>query len=285
MTLQQELLAGRDRLTTVSESPFLDATLLMSHALGISREKVLAAFPEELRDSQRSRFQELLEQRLSGLPLAYITGTKEFWGLTFQVGPEVLTPRPDTEVLVETARETAAAHGWKRIHDLCTGSGCIALALKHSCPGWEVSASDISAPALKRARQNARILLGSTQGTGAQAPVIFTKTSLLDGLPGPFDLIVSNPPYLTSAEMTEKEAQKWPEPHSALDGGADGLDLIRMIIRQSPGRLREGGGLLMEADYRQMDAIEKLLKADGWRNIIRRPDLTGRIRVIGGYRP
>ncbi len=281
--VRQLLQEASRQLASVSETPYLDAVLLLAHSLGISREKILASYPDPVSPSLQLHFQGLLKRRLTGEPAAYILGTKEFWGLPFQVDPRVLTPRPDTETLVEAALGilSKGANPGCRVHEVGTGSGCIAVSLKYERPDLELSASDISPQALALAQHNTEALLPP----GTRLPLV--QADLLRGmpLPGPWDMIISNPPYLTAAEMEEKRRQGWPEPLQALDGGPDGLDLIRQLIEQAEERLASGGFLLLEADPRQMPLLEELFRGRNWTETAFYPDLTGRDRSVSARRP
>lgn len=276
----------RDALTQASarleggDSPWLDATLLLGHAAGEPREKVLASFPDPLEDPTAREFFRLIDKRREGHPVAYLTGRKEFYGRDFFVEEGILCPRPDTEILVDGALEQLRASGRRRVHDLCTGSGCIALTLALEEPALQVSASDIS-PGVERVflKNRAALLAGRSP---EEPPVPFTRTSLLDGLEGPYDLIVSNPPYLTEGETRERMDQGWKEPALALDGGGDGLDLIRTLIDAAPSRLRPEGGLMIEAAPPQMEEMGRLMARAGFRDIRLLQDLAGRNRVISG---
>ena len=210
-----------------SDSPWLDATLLLSHTTGEKREKILASFPDELSQDNYIRFLELIRLRQEGHPVAYLTGKKEFFGRDFYVKRGILCPRPDTEVLIEEAMERICRSNYRSVHDLCTGSGCIALTLALENPEISVSASDISPVSEEIFRKNREELCSDS------LRVPFTRTSLFEELKGPFDLIVTNPPYLTTDETDQRMNEGWKEPSLALDGGVDGLDLIRIIIPEA----------------------------------------------------
>lgn len=266
---------GRSLLAAASESPFLDAVLLLGHVLALPREKVLAGYPEPLPPTAASRFLELVSARAGGDQIAYLTGHREFRGLDFLVTRDVLIPRPDTETLVDAAREWQETCRFKSLHDLCTGSGCIAVALKHELPACRVTASDISPEAVGIAEKNRDRLLPPE----TELPVF--ESDLLESVAAGVEMIVSNPPYLTGAEMAQKSAEAWPEPFLALDGGADGLDLIRKVIPQAELRLKQGGALLLEAGSEQSAPIEELFRRRGWKNVTVWADLAGRHRVTG----
>jgi len=287
MTLEETLHKGRRTLRRGGiSSPDLDAELLLADLLRIDRPRLLLRGKETLAENLAEAYRSRLERRLGGECTAYITGRREFWGLDFTVRPEVLVPQPDTETLVEAAlealrRNVPAKSGESlRVLDLCTGSGAIAIALKHDLPELEVWASDISEEALGVASLNAEKLLGSP---GA---VRFIHTDLFDAFPSgnhqSFSLIVSNPPYIPSRTIGGLAPEVRFQPRLALDGGPEGLDIIQRIILQAGGWLIPGGNLLLEADPRQMQTITGMMEVQGFRNRRLFRDLSGHERVIGG---
>jgi len=271
-TIREALALAAGELTG-SESPWLDATVLLGFVTGLSREKILASFPDPLSPEHFKRFMELAALRKEGHPVAYLTGEKEFYGRPFMVEEGILCPRPDTEILVDEALGMIRREGYSRVHDLCTGSGCIALTLALEHPGLTVSASDISP-------RSEAVFLRNRERLQAEAD--FTRTSLFEGIEGPFDLIVSNPPYLTTDETDQRMDEGWKEPSLALDGGGDGLDLIRTIIEQAPGLLNPGGRLMIEAASPQMETMADLYRNAGMSDIRILQDLGNRDRVITG---
>jgi release factor glutamine methyltransferase len=274
--IREVLREGSQKLKN-SETPWLDATVLLASLLKCSREKLLASYPERLEEELFHSFMDLIEKRRSGHPVAYLTGSKEFFGRSFFVEQGILCPRPDTEVLIEAALDQIERRGYRRIHDLCTGSGCIALTLALENRELRVSASDISSTSESVFEKNRNNLCAGN--------VKFRLASLLKGLEGPLDLIVSNPPYLTTVETEDRMDQNWREPALALDGGEDGLDLIREIIRDAPLLVNKKGMLMMEADPRQMDEMERLMGAAGFDKIKRVQDLASHERLILGEIP
>jgi release factor glutamine methyltransferase len=286
MTLREARSRGTARLRGAGiESPGLDASLLLAGVLKIRKEQLIIRDSEDMPEPGAVEFSLFLDRRIAGECVAYILGQKEFRGLDFIVTPEVLVPRPDTEILVETALsvlENRAAEKSK-VLDLCTGSGAAAIALKHERPALTVCASDISPGALEVARENARRLV-PPQG-GAAEGITFFQGDLFAAIPCSFDLITANPPYIPSAQIAGLAPEVRREPLLALDGGGDGLEIIRRIIREASPHLLPGGVLLMEADPRQMAGITLILKKKGYRNIQIYQDLSGRDRVIGGTVP
>lgn len=253
----------------------LDAQLLLLHALGHDlhdRAWLLAHDTDVLPTPVLERLDAAVRRRLAGEPMAYITGTKEFYGLSLHVDARVLDPRDDTETLVDWALEMGGGGATPlRVIDLGTGSGAIALALRHSRPHWHVTAVDFSADALAVAQANARRL---------DLDVRFVRGSWLTALQGPFDLIVSNPPYIPAADPHLEALGH--EPLSALASGRDGLDDIRTIVAQASERLASGGWLLLEHGYDQAEAVRTLLSQAGFVAVQSRCDLAGIERCSGG---
>ena len=275
MTLAQVLVAaaafGLDRL---------DAQLLLLHALGrpqSDRAWLLAHDGDAIDGAAREGFLQACGRRAAGEPLAYIVGSKEFFGLDLLVDHRVLVPRPDTETLVEWSLELVSGHRGRdvrpRVVDLGTGSGAIALAIKKHCPDAQVEAVDVSEQALAVALANARAL-GLDVG--------FRCASWLAGTTARYDLIASNPPYVAAADP--HLAALAYEPLSALASGPDGLDDLRAIVAQAPLRLQAGGWLLLEHGWDQAAAVRCLLQQAGLANIASRRDLAGIQRCSGGQR-
>lgn len=234
----------RDRIGA-HQQPALDAELLARHVLGWTRETWIIRSREAAPAEFETAFNALVARRLTGEPVAYITGTREFWGLDFEVTPAVLIPRPETELLVERAISTidelaSSAGGGLRVADVGTGSGCIAIALAHERPSIQVIATDVSEAAIDVASRNAARL-------GVADRVDFRVTSLLDGV-ADVDLVVSNPPYIATGDPNVMPDVRAHEPRAALFSGADGLDVIRALAADvahrspSPPLLLEFGG-------------------------------------------
>jgi release factor glutamine methyltransferase len=255
----------------------LDAQLLLLHALGRpldDRGWLLAHDTDLLDAATEERFLFACSRRAAHEPVAYIVGHKEFFGLKLHVDSRVLVPRPDTETLVEWSLELLAGQAAPRVIDLGTGSGAIALAIKKHCPQARVEAVDRSEQALAVAQANADAL---------GLDVAFARASWLEGAAGPYDLVVSNPPYVEAADP-HLEALKH-EPLSALAAGPDGLDDLREIIRQAPAQLAPGGWLLLEHGWNQAPAVRALLAQAGFEAVASRTDLAGIARCSGGKRP
>ncbi|MDR2370956.1 MAG: peptide chain release factor N(5)-glutamine methyltransferase [Treponema sp.] len=286
LTEGKRLLRGPGKnVSACITSPSLDASLLLAHALNTTRGRLVSTGNETIPDDGYSVFLRLIERRLSGECVAYILGKKEFRGLDFTVSPAVLVPRPDTEILVETA--LAGIDGSPppvTVLDLCTGSGAAAIALKHERPAAGITASDISEAALEIAETNAARLLGNA-GAGADARafhITFIKSDLFENIPGKFNLITANPPYIPSGEIDGLAPEVRREPRMALDGGKDGLALIRRIIAEARRHLFPGGSLLLEIDPREAPAVRNLLEKAGFNDIQSYRDLAGFERVMGG---
>jgi release factor glutamine methyltransferase len=252
----------------------LDAQLLLLHALGRSetdRGWLLAHDADDVPAMNHGYFRAACERRAAGEPLAYIVGHKEFHGLDLQVDRRVLVPRPDTETLVDWAIEIAQGFDAPHVIDLGTGSGAIALAIKKACPSASVEATDTSADALDVARANAR---------RHSLDVGFRQGSWLDGIDGPFQLIVSNPPYIASHD--EHLPALGYEPEGALVSGPHGMNDLRAIVQQAPTRLVPGGWLILEHGWDQAPRVRELLLAAGFDYVASRRDLAGIERCTGG---
>ena len=258
----------------------LDAQGLLLHTLGRSphdRAWLLSHDTDALDADTLARFDQLCARRLDHEPMGYLTGWQEFFGLTLQVDPRVLVPRPDTETLVEWALQAVLGLQAPRMLDLGTGSGAVALALAHARPDAAVHAVDASADALAVAQGNARRL---------SLPVVFSQGSWLTGHSGTgatYALIASNPPYIPQHDP--HLAALVHEPLQALAAGADGLDDIRAIVSQAPAYLDPGGWLLLEHGYDQAAAVRALLQAQGFTQVQSRRDMAGIERCSGGQWP
>ncbi|WP_353236126.1 peptide chain release factor N(5)-glutamine methyltransferase [Diaphorobacter ruginosibacter] len=253
----------------------VDAQMLMLHAMGqpTHARAWLITHDGDIPDAgQLARWESLCAQRLDGVPVAYLTGSKEFYGLSLQVDARVLDPRPDTETLVDWVLELFPGDGGGlRMADLGTGSGAIALALQRERPRAEIWAVDASADALAVAQANARRL---------GLAVRFAHGSWLSPLGGTFDAIISNPPYIRSTDPHLAALRH--EPLGALASGADGLDDIRLIVGQSIAHLKPGAWLLLEHGWDQSPAVQQLLRETGFSDVHSRNDLSGIARCTGG---
>jgi release factor glutamine methyltransferase len=270
-------LAGLSLAQLQAQSPLppLETRILLCEALGLTRVQLITRSELVPDEAGRARLAQLLARRLAGEPIAYITGSREFYGLEFAVTPAVLIPRPETELLVELACERLPQGA--SVLDLGTGSGAIAVAIAHVRPDARVTALDASAAALEVARGNA-------QRHGAQ--VTFLQSDWYASLaPQRFDLIVSNPPYIVAGDAHLSQGDLRFEPVDALTDHADGLDALRAIINGAPGFLAPGGWLLMEHGYDQAAAVRALLNAKGYAQTQSWRDLAGIERASGGRLP
>lgn len=247
--------------TNNMDSAELDARILVGSVLGLDLTGLIAAATRIVTDDETERLEGFARRRIAGEPVARIIGVKEFWGLPLRLSPATLVPRPDTETVVEAALEILRADSRRdsplRIADLGTGSGAILLALLSELPDAFGVGTDISVPALRTARDNARQL-----GLVARAALVACDYAV--ALSGPFDLIVSNPPYIRSAQIASLDAEvRDHDPHRALDGGVDGLDAYRLIVPQASRLLAPGGALVMEVGHGQSGDVQGLLAAAG----------------------
>jgi release factor glutamine methyltransferase len=275
----QALQEATDSLRAITSAPRLEAEVLLSHVLDTSRT-VLSAYPERaLTHDQLSSYQSLVRRRVSNYPLPYLTGRVEFYGLEFEVTPDVLIPRPETETLVDLALARRPAI----VVDVGTGSGCIAVALAVHLLDAIIYAIDISPAALAVAQRNA-------ERHGVVERVHLLVGDVLSPRPGPVDLIVSNPPYIPSGKCASLPASiRDHEPRLALDGGPDGMAIIQQLLVQAPAVLRQpepeegrpGGGLLIEIGADQGRAATRLARTFLPQATVRvHPDLAGRDRVL-----
>ena len=249
--------------------------MLLADTLACPRTWLLAHDDAELNEAQAARLRSHFTRRASGEPLAYLLGEKEFHGLMLQVNSNVLVPRPDTEVLVDWALELLAAGARTSVVDLGTGSGAIALAVKHAHPAASLFATDVSTAALELARANAHRLA---------LDVEFAEGSWWHAVPQRrFHLVLSNPPYIAAGDA--HLAALTHEPTLALTPGGDGLGALRCIVDGATAHLEPGGWLLLEHGFDQADAVQALLRDQGFAGIQTRHDIAGQPRCSGGHRP
>lgn len=260
----------------ISHTPLLDASLLLCKTASCTREQLYSASEVALSEEEQIAYHELVRRCCAGEPVAYIVGRKEFYGHPFTVTPAVLIPRPDTEILVETAIRFLFSYEQPRVLDIGCGSGCIGISVALAIPEAVCMLSDIFPEALAVARQNSMRLLGH--------PLACVTSDLFSSFQGQrFDMIVSNPPYLADSWYEHTSAQVKREPRLALvGGGEDGLDFIRRIIGESVEYLEEGGILALECDDRQHDAVLTLMRDHGFTEIGGVRDLAQLRRVAWG---
>jgi release factor glutamine methyltransferase len=274
--IKQLLAMAREKLAD-SPSARFDAEILMAHVLE-SKRSFLYANPElELPYSRSEAFRKLVRQRAAGQPVAYLTGSAEFWSLPLRITPAVLIPRPDTESLVEAALSRIPPQADWRIADLGTGSGAVALAIATERPKCEVHATDISRACIEVARDNANRL-----GLGH---VHLHCGSWLEPLRGKFHVIVSNPPYIDADDPHLAQGDLRYEPRRALTPGADGMSAIRVITRHAGAILVNGGWLMFEHGWQQASATVEVMKDAGFTRIETFRDLQDHERVTGGQIP
>lgn len=262
------------------DSPRLTAEILLSFVLGCDRVRLYVDLDRPLTRPELTTFRALIERRMSGEPTQYLTGRRDFYGRTFSVDRRVLIPRPETELLVEAVLRYVPKDAPARVLDLCTGSGCIAATIAAERPQASVWATDLSPDACELATQNAEKL-----GVGARVTV--RAGDLFGALPPgvTFDVVVSNPPYIASGQIATLQAEVQKEPHLALDGGADGLVLIRRIAGEARTFLKPGGHLALEIGEEQGDAVQTLLQSAGFEDVRVEKDLARLDRLVLGRSP
>jgi len=256
MTIHDLVQGARDRFMEAginANLASLDAEVLARKVLGWDRARFITERHEPATSSFLLNFEHVVARRVRREPISYITGTREFWGIDFEVTPDVLIPRPETELIIEEALERIETNSRPVILDVGTGSGCIAVVLAREIPGARVVATDVSSGALEVARHNAA-------RHGVADRIRFVETSFLDGIDDAANLIVSNPPYVpsVSAPGLTPEVRDY-EPSVALFGGEDGLENLRRVIEASLPRLVTGGWLIMEFGYGQDEQVAKLV--------------------------
>jgi release factor glutamine methyltransferase len=260
------------------ENPRLDAEVLVAWALKIDRVRIIIDGKRPLEPGELAKLRELVKRRRAREPVAYLRGEREFYGRVFKVDRRVLIPRPDSETLVEVAlQRTLHCSMSMRALDLCTGSGCVAITLARQRPTSHVHATDVSEPALALARENA-LRLGAYNASFSAGDLFAAK------LPWPrFDVVTANPPYIPTAEVATLTPDiKDFEPRIALDGGGDGLDLVRRIVADAPERLVRGGVLALEIGAGQAPKVKELLEARGFTAVTSTRDYGKIERVVSG---
>lgn len=273
-TLHGCIARARQMLGAAGISPSdaaIDADVLARHALGWDRAALLVRGREPASPDFIQQFDRLIQRRAAREPVAFITGHREFWGREFEVTRDVLIPRPETELIVETVLEKVPVPERLRVLDVGTGSGCLAVTLAAELPGARVIATDTSMPALSVARRNA-----VRHGVGPR--LTFVRADLLDPISGSFDVVVSNPPYVPEEAALPVEVSRF-EPPAALFGGIDGLAVLRRLIPAARGVLAPGGVFVVEFGFGQADAVRELAEGAGWTRIELRVDLQGIPRV------
>lgn len=280
MKLRAILQAAKVKLSPVTDCPSLEAELLLAHLLKQSRTYLFAHLDDELAADVHHAMMIALERRAAGEPIAYITGQRDFWSMTLEVTPDTLIPRPETELLVEMVLALFPEKNTKkRLADLGTGSGAIALAIALERPAWEIVATDVSQSALEIAKNNAQRLglrcISFHQGNWCTALPMRSDADK-------FDVIVSNPPYIAESEWQAYASGLLFEPRAALVAGSDGLDAVRDILAHAKTYLIASGCLLIEHGYAQGEVVRELFREAGFREVVTRCDLSGQERVTMG---
>jgi len=275
--IEQILKRAEQKLSSCSDSPRLDAEILLASLLKKNRSYFMA-FPEVVPSkAEQEQFETLLSQRLQGHPIAHIIGTREFWSLDLNVNQHTLIPRPDTEILIEYILHNFAQENLK-VADMGTGSGAIALALASEKPNWQISATDRSPEALETARGNATKL-------GLQN-ISFSQGNWFEALEAnDLDLLISNPPYIPANDPHLTQGDVRFEPDTALISGEDGLDDIRYLIKHAVVYLKQDGWLILEHGYDQKQSVKDLFIAAGYRQITQKDDYAGNPRMTAALTP
>jgi release factor glutamine methyltransferase len=275
-TIADRLAEGRARLEAAGLRPAdarFDAEVLARHVLGWDRATLVVRSRDAEPAGFVDAFDQLVARRAARQPVAQVTGVREFWGLDFEVTPDVLTPRPETELIVEEALAFADGHRCTRVTDVGTGSGCLAIAIAHARPGLQLYATDISERALAVARRNAA-------RHGVTDRITFAEGDLFAGGDAA-DLIVSNPPYVPDADAGHMQPEVVRhEPHTALFGGPGGLEIAQRLLVEAVPRLAPGGRLIVEFGFGQEADVVALAEAAGWRVVRVREDLQGIPRTV-----
>jgi release factor glutamine methyltransferase len=274
-TINQALSEARNKLLTTSPSPVVDASTLLCHVLDCSPSHLIAWPENKLSQQQALQFNDVLQQRMEGKPIAYITGEREFWSLTFKVTSDVLIPRPETETLVEFVLEKFSASTGLSVADLGTGSGAIACALAFEHPQWNIIATDVSTAALNIAQLNAAA--HKLENIHFLHGHWFEPIEELD-----FDLIISNPPYVAIDDPHLIEGDVRFEPERALTSGELGMDSIADLTQQAGKYLKTDGWLIVEHGYDQQQAVNVCFEQGGFADIVQLTDLAGQPRVTAG---
>lgn len=278
MVVQEALILGIKTLNEIDiPNPALDSQLILSFVLEKDRLALLTDRQAKLSKEQQTQYSKLLALRCKHMPIAYITGQKEFYGLKFYVNPEVLVPRPETEFAVEEVLQFIASLETPRVADICCGSGAIGVSIAVNNKNAKVYASDISEACRQVTIKNAKIHDVDDRIFFIQGDLLvpFEKMGI-----GNFDVIVSNPPYIPSKEIKLLPEDVKQEPKLALDGGLCGLEMYRRIILLAPKQLRPGGKIVFEIGWNQGEAVKALLKASGFENIRVLKDYAGLDRIV-----
>lgn len=256
------------------ENSTLKVKILLANILNVKKEYLLIHSEEEVKQEDKIKYENNINELIKGKPLQYITNKQEFMGLNFYVDENVLIPQPDTEILVEKAIEIAETTQKNKILDMCTGSGCIAISLAKNINNAQIIAADISNNALNVANKNAI-------NNNVENKIKFINSDMFNNIEEKFDIIVSNPPYIETEIINKLDIEVQNEPHLALDGGVDGLKFYKTIANNAFKYLNENGYLLLEIGYNQQKSVMQLLQDTGkYKNIETIKDLGGNYRVV-----
>ena len=270
-----------DRLCAAgADRPLFEAQLLLAHAMHVSRGEIIAGWPPQPGEDETTEWLKLVDQRASRVPIAYLLGYREFHGRRISVTPDVLVPRPETELLVERTLSLIQHRAGAIVIDVCTGSGCVAASIAKECADCWVCASDISLASLRVAAANARNI-------AARSPISLAAANLLSAFAsGCADVITANPPYIPTAAIAslEPEVRDY-EPRLAVDGGEDGLMFIRPLTHEAMRVLRPGGTLLLEVGQHQAGVVMELLGKAGCTDVMIHEDLARIPRMIEAVKP
>ncbi len=282
MTIKEILTTYMEELSQISDTPKLDVEILLSKALGeVDRLYIYLNLHKELTNEQMELFNNMIQDRLKGRPIAYIVNNREFMGLDFYVEEGVLIPRPDTEPLVEEVIDLVSGQSDLKIVDIGTGSGAITVSLAKYIKDCKVYSLDISDKALNIGLKNATF-------NGVEDKINFIKSDIFSGIENKnlkLDVIVSNPPYIKKADIETLHTQvKDYEPYIALEGGEDGLDFYRVITEQSGKYLKDNGILAFEVGHDQAQDVSDILRKNGYSKIYTKKDLQGIDRVVIGFK-
>ena len=287
MNIKQALEYGIEQLNKNNiESPNLKTRMLLANILNKNKEYLLIHDTEELNISNINKYKENIQKLVNGTPIQYIINKQEFMGLEFYVDENVLIPQPDTEILVEEVINICKeqnANKKIKILDLCTGSGAIGISIANNIKNCEMTLSDISYDALEIAQKNSVIVedIGEDIGDSQKSNIRTIQSDLFEKIEGKFDIIVSNPPYIETKTIQTLDKEVQMEPKLALDGGEDGLDLYRRIIKEAYKYLNNNGTLALEIGYNQKDKVINLIKASNmYKGIYSKKDLSNNDRIV-----
>ena len=277
MNIKQALQQASQNLAESSPSAKIDAQILLNHILQCNTAHLLAWPEKKLNEEQISSYQQLIQQRQQGLPVAYLTGLREFWSLNFSVNNSTLIPRPETETLIEFILDKFSNRKEIKLLDMGTGTGAIAITIATEKPGWNIFASELSADALNLARHNSNS--HQTNNISFVQSNWFTNIKQSD-----FDIIVSNPPYIANDDPHLLAGDVRFEPQSALSAGAAGMDDIEHLCRHAKKHLKKNAWLIIEHGYNQKRLVSDCFAKNGFTQIEQKQDLSGHIRMTAGKR-